>query len=118
MKFIADENIPLSLIKAIRKKSYSITCLKEENLLVISDSKLIEIANNEKRVLITFDKDFTDLFRYPIEKNHGVVILRYKNKHPRNVVTKFLYVLDLPVKDSFENSLCEIFDGYLKINKE
>lgn len=115
MRFIADENIPFSLIKAIRRKGYSVTCLFEENLLGINDGNLLKLAKKEKRVLITFDKDFT---QFKLSKHYGVIILRYNNKHYKNIVDLFLYLLDSPVKNKFENSLCEVFDNYIKVKKE
>ena len=118
MRFVADENIPNSLIKAIRRKGYSVKDLKEDNLAGIDDFELISLAKKEKRIIITFDKDFTDLTRFPINEHQGVVVLRYKNKHADNVVPQFCYLLDSPIKKKFENSLCEVFDNYVKVRKE
>ena len=118
MRFIADENIPNALILAIRRKSYSIKDIKEENLIGISDQELLAIAKKEQRIIITFDKDFTNLLQFPLKSHSGIMVLRYSNKYVQNVVTKFCYLLDSPFKDRFENSLCEIFDNYLKINHE
>ena len=117
MKFIADENIPNALIKATRRKGYSIKDLKEENLLGIKDQELITLAKSDKRVIITFDKEFTNIFEFPIKEHYGVLVLRYKNKHSKNVTEQFLYLLNSPIKKKFEKSLCEVFDNYVKIRK-
>ncbi len=108
MRFLADENIPLSLIKAVRRKGYSIKDIKEEKLLGLKDSKVLEISRKEHRVIITFDKDFA---AFPIKNHAGVVLLRYKNKSAVNVTPLFCYLLDSPIKEKFENSLCEVFDS-------
>lgn len=118
MRFIADENIPNALILAMRRKGYSIKDIKEENLIGISDHELLTIANKEKRIIITFDKDFTNLFQFPLKSHSGIIVLRYSNKHVQNVITQFCYLLDSPLKDKLENSLCEIFDNYVKIHHE
>lgn len=114
MRFIADENIPNDLILAIRRKGHSVKDLKEENLTGISDHELLAIANKEKRIIITFDKDFLVQIR---KSQSGIVILRYSNKHTQNVITQFCYLLDSPLKEKFENSLCEVFDNYLKVQR-
>ena len=114
MRFIADENIPNALILAIRRKGYSIKDLKEEKLTGISDQELLAIADKEKRIIITFDKDFTNL---PQKSRIGIVVLRYNNKQVQNVITQFCYLLDSPLKEKFENSLCEVFDNYLRIQR-
>lgn len=115
MRFIADENIPNALILAIRRKGHSVKDLKEENLTGISDQDLLAIANKEKRIIITFDKDFLAQIR---KSQSGIVILRYSNKNVINVVTQFCYLLDSPFKEKFGNSICEVFDNYLKIQRE
>ena len=118
MRFLTDENIPNSLIKAVRRKGYSVKDLKEEGPAGIDDFELINLAKKEKRIIITFDKDFTDLIQFPINEHQGVVVLRYKNKHTDNIVPQVCYLLDSPIKEKFENSLCEVFDNYVKIRKE
>ena len=115
MKFIADENIPNNLIKAIRRRRFSIRDLKEEKLIGTSDKNLIEIARKETRIIITFDKDFVSLAKY--QKHSGIILLRYKDKSSDSVVRKFCYLLDSPIKEKFGDSFCEVFDDYIKIHK-
>ena len=115
MKFLADENIPASLIKAVRRKGYSIKDVKEERLFGSKDSIILEISRKEHRVIITFDKDFAS---FPIKNHSGVILLRYKNKSAINVTPLFCYLLDSPINEKFENSLCEVFDNGVKIHKE
>lgn len=118
MRFIADENIPNSLIKAIRRLGYFVKDLKEENIIGIDDQELLKVAKQEKRILITFDKDFTNLKQFPLKKHCGVVVLRYRSKHPTKVVEAFSHLLRSPIKERFENSLCEVFDNYVKVSKK
>ncbi len=115
MRFLADENIHNSLIAAIRRKGYSVKDIKEEKLQGIDDQKLAALANKEKRILITFDKDFLNTQRFPKEKHCGIVVLRYTDKSPNSVVLAFSYLLDSPIRSKFEDHICEIFDSYVKI---
>ncbi len=115
MRFIADENIPASLIKIVRQKGSSIRDIKEEGWSGIKDKELMEISKREKRVIITFDKDFAS---YHHKSHGGVILLRYKDKSSKHVAEQFGYFLDSPLKDKAENVLCEIFDNYVKVHKE
>ncbi|HLC71319.1 MAG TPA: DUF5615 family PIN-like protein [Candidatus Nanoarchaeia archaeon] len=115
MRFIADENIPSSLVEAVRRKGYSIEDVKEEGLIGAKDTLVMEISKKEKRIIITFDKDFAT---YPREKHSGVILLRYKNKNSHNATEKFCYLLDSPIKEKFENALCEVFDDRVIIHTE
>ncbi|MEK6950208.1 MAG: DUF5615 family PIN-like protein [Nanoarchaeota archaeon] len=118
MRFIADENIPDSLIRAIRRKGHSVKDIKEEDLAGIDDKRLLDLCKAESRILLTFDKDFTNLQQFPLKLHKGVIVLRYKNKNADNVVVQFCYLLDTPMKDKLDNTLCEVFDNYLKIYRE
>ncbi len=42
----------------------------------LKNGKVIELARNESRVLITHDKDFGDTRVYPPENHPGIIILR------------------------------------------
>lgn len=117
MRFIADENIPNDLILAIRRKGHSVKDLKEENLTGISDQDLLAIANKEKRIIITLDKDFINISQFSLKKHCGIIVLRYNNKHTQNVITQFCYLLDSPLKEKFDNSVCEVFDNYLRVQR-
>ena len=75
----------------------------------------MDISKKERRIIITFDKDFAT---YPCEKHYGVILLRYKNKSPHNAAERFCYLLDSPIKEKFENSLCEVFDDRVIIHTE
>jgi len=52
----------------------------------VNDGKIVELANDEKRVLITNDKDFGELI-FRLKKNHsGIVLLRLDDERPKNKI--------------------------------
>ncbi len=115
MQFLTDENIPASLVKAIREKGYSVKDIKEESLVGAKDGAIMAISKEEKRVIITLDKDFAT---YPLPNHHGVVLLRYSNKKVHNLMQRFCPLLDSPLREKMEESLCEVFDEFVKIHKK
>lgn len=114
MQFLTDENIPASLVNAIRAKGYSVKDIKEEKLFGAKDSVIMDLSKEEKRVIVTLDKDFAT---YPLKNHYGVLLLRYNNKSAYNLVELFCHFLDSSLKEELENTLCEIFDTYVKIHK-
>jgi len=116
MRLIADENIPLSLVKILRRKGHTVLCLQEKNLLGIDDMGLISLAKKEKMVLLTFDKDFLDSKKFPSEKHSGILVVRMKDKTPEKVIPQVSLLLDSPLKERLENNVCELFDSYLKVH--
>ncbi len=115
MQFLTDENVPASLVKALRAKGFSVKDVKEEKLFGIKDGPLMDISRREQRVIITLDKDFAT---YPTKSHYGVVLLRYGNKNVQNMIKRFSEFLDSRVGESLEKSLCEIFDTYVKIHRQ
>ena len=57
MKFLADENIPLKVVEELRQMNIDILSL---SLLKpgATDYEAAQIAQKEKKIIITFDKDF------------------------------------------------------------
>ena len=60
MKLLADENIPLASIKVLRDFGYDIKAIGEDDKS-ISDKQVLEIAVKEKRLIVTFDRDYGEL---------------------------------------------------------
>lgn len=76
IKILADENIPLLMVRQLEEKGYNIKYVSTENA-GISDEDVIELANAEERILITFDSDFGDLiFKKKKVIKTGVIFLR------------------------------------------
>lgn len=57
MKFLADENVPLCIIQQLEEKGIDIKHVATTHI-GITDEEVINLANKDNRVLITFDSDF------------------------------------------------------------
>ena len=115
IKFLTDENIAVSLVKAIRKKGYDVKDVKEERLFGTEDNEIINIANKENRIILTHDKDFANLLNFPLTSHKGVILLRFANQSPNNVINHFIALLDSKLKDKFKNRLAIISEDFVKI---
>jgi predicted nuclease of predicted toxin-antitoxin system len=60
IKLLANENVPLEAVKIMRRKDVDIVSVIEFSL-GLSDMEVLDLANREGRVLVTFDKDFGEL---------------------------------------------------------
>lgn len=58
MKFLADEDFPKPLTVKIRTLGYSVKTIQQKYLQGVSDEIVSSISLKEKRVILTFDKDF------------------------------------------------------------
>lgn len=60
MKLLANENIPLASVYALRQAGFDITAISELSP-GISDAQVLSLAEAERRVLLTFDRDYGEL---------------------------------------------------------
>ncbi len=97
MKFLADENISNKVVNALRNRGVDIISVKElESSL--SDETVLEVANKQKRILITFDADFAELvFRRKL-KAQGVILLKFVPKSTQEILEKINNVLATQTK--------------------
>ena len=115
LKFLTDENISASLVKVLRAKNYNTKDIKEEGLFGVSDKEVLNLAFKEDRIVITHDKDFADLLGYSSVKHKGVILLRFKNQSPKNVIKLFIPILKNLEERRIKKSLTIISDDYIKI---
>ena len=81
MKFLANENFPKASFDILLEEGYDIEHIGETNPSV-SDEEVMKIAQEEGRIIITFDSDYGELvFKMGIP-TVGVVFLRIKDFPP------------------------------------
>ncbi|MBE7438005.1 MAG: DUF5615 family PIN-like protein [Spirochaetales bacterium] len=76
MKIKLDENLGTRGLKLLKESGHDVATVVDEDLSSASDDILIEICRAEERVLITFDKDFSSILRFPPQRYAGVIVLR------------------------------------------
>lgn len=58
MRFLADENFPTTLVNDLQKLGHNVKRIGRKTFRGFSDVYLIDFAQKEKRILLTFDKEF------------------------------------------------------------
>ncbi len=82
--YLADENIPLLIIKGLRVEGYAIESIPL-SMCGMLDKKVMKYAFEKDLVIITFDKDFGQLvFKEGLESK-GIVLLRFPPTSPAKV---------------------------------
>ena len=82
MRFLADENFPTASVRALRAEGHDVAAVGE-SASGADDSTVLQIAREQQRVLITFDRDFGVLvFGDGIAAPAGVVFLRFQPEGP------------------------------------
>lgn len=82
MKFIVNENIPVTLIVQLRKAGHDVLSVKE-SMRGEKDEIILEKAQSESRIIVTQDKDFGELaFERRLAAFCGVILFRVSGKTP------------------------------------
>jgi predicted nuclease of predicted toxin-antitoxin system len=72
---LIDENVPPAISRFLRHRGFDIKEV-HESYPGASDESLIELANREGRILVTFDRYFGDILRHPLSSHLGVIHIR------------------------------------------
>jgi predicted nuclease of predicted toxin-antitoxin system len=75
-KFLLDENVPPAIGVFLRNMDFDVAHAKASGMLGASDDQIMDLARQEERTLITFDKHFADLLLYPPGTHWGVIRIR------------------------------------------
>lgn len=76
MRFLADENFPGEAVAALRAAGHDVSWIGESSSGA-SDKHVLALAENENRILLTFDKDFGELaWRAGLPASCGIVLFR------------------------------------------
>jgi predicted nuclease of predicted toxin-antitoxin system len=75
VRFKLDENLSRCAADLIRAAGHDAVTVASEGLRGAPDEKLFEVCTAERRALITLDRDFGQVLRYPPAASAGIVIL-------------------------------------------
>ena len=101
-KLLADENVPIEAVKALKRKGVDIVSVIEFSP-GLNDREVLNLANREDRILVTFDKDFGELVVREKVKVKGLILLRFVPKSPQQIARRIWQILTSQVP--IENSL-------------
>lgn len=94
MRLLADENFPGLAVRALRDRGYNVAWVRED-APGSEDVAVLKRAQTEKRVLLTFDKDFGELaFRWSLPASSGIVLFRISAPSARHVAQTALVALE------------------------
>ncbi len=76
MKLKLDENLDARLALLLQGALHDAVTVRDQNMLGIEDQALYERCIIEGRILVSLDKDFSNVLRFPPEDTAGIVVLR------------------------------------------
>lgn len=81
MKFKLDENLGTTAQEILRAAGHDVSTVPEEELGGSPDRVIFDASVREARALLTLDRDFGEVLRFPPHESHGIVVLALRG-HP------------------------------------
>jgi predicted nuclease of predicted toxin-antitoxin system len=101
VKFKLDENIGRRGLELLKSSGHDVATVSDQGLSGVTDEKLFEICSAEGRALVTLDRDFGQVTRFPPKRSAGIIVL---DAGPRTTLQailgrlrEFLAVLEKPL---------------------
>ncbi|RJQ21495.1 MAG: hypothetical protein C4560_03760 [Nitrospiraceae bacterium] len=82
-KFIADVNVERPIVDYLTENGYDVKWIPDYDCEIL-DEDLLRIANKEKRILITNDKDFGELIFLQKKLSTGIILIRIKGQRVKD----------------------------------
>lgn len=76
MKILANENVFEPIIEWLRANNCEVISIREIGLSGASDAEIYEKAVKEKLTILTMDKDFSSVIRFPPERCGGIIVVK------------------------------------------
>ncbi len=113
MRFLADEDVPKAIVHALRAAGHDVAWVRETSP-GIRDEAVLASALAEKRVLLTFDKDFGELvYRVGRPASCGVVFFRIPLEQPAVLASGIVQAIGS--RDDWEGNFSVIEPGQIRM---
>lgn len=90
MRFLIDENVPLTVANALRDLGHDCFVVAESDPQAL-DPDILAQARREQRVLVTFDSDFSRMiFKELLPPPPGVIYMQSRPEHATLVGERFV----------------------------
>jgi predicted nuclease of predicted toxin-antitoxin system len=95
-------------VRLLRNVGWDVVCLKDIARPDTSDADLLQLATERSMVLLTNDKDFCDILRYPPSSHSGIIVLRIAAATETEVHEALLRLLADHSLDSLDRTLAVV----------
>jgi len=103
MKFLADVNIPQSVIISLIQLGHDVLDIKKQDLKA-KDIEIIRKAQAQERIILTRDKDFIALTQYP-KYQVAIIVIRLKTQTPQYILEHLIQLLENQDRKLLKKSL-------------
>lgn len=94
MRILANENIPLAAVEALRARGHDVLWALTD-MQGSTDTAVLERATRDQRLVVTQDKDFGELaFHSKLPAASGIILFRLETASPAETASKIVAALE------------------------
>ncbi|TET41121.1 MAG: hypothetical protein E3J66_05830 [Dehalococcoidia bacterium] len=118
-KFTIDEDMPRSTGIMLKEHRYEVKDIRDHGLRGAEDEEVYKFAQKEEAVLLTEDKGFGNILRFPLGSHYGIPVDNFPNdmsipEMNRQILERFE---DLS-KEDFRENLIIVEPGRIRIRRK
>jgi predicted nuclease of predicted toxin-antitoxin system len=118
MLLIADANVFVPMVDGLRNMGHDVFDVKEQGLENLSDPEIFRLAQKEQRILVTMDKDFSNILLYPPGEHQGIIVVKLYRLKVADATKLFLDAMNDIKPEDFTGNLVIIDRSKTRIRKE
>ena len=117
LKFFADECINIDIVLALRQSGFDVLTVKDAGLTGTDDDTIFNFSRDNKRILLTFDRGFGDIFRFNISKSSGVIVILISQMSRDGIIGILSKFISLIQDQGFDGKLAIIGKTRIRISE-
>jgi predicted nuclease of predicted toxin-antitoxin system len=117
MKFKVDENLPIEVAQCLRSAGYDAMTVLEQVMGGETDTNLYRVCQQENRILVTLDLDFSDIRTYPPSESAGIIVLRFSRQDKPYILDNFDRVIQLLEQEIIDRRLWIVDEVQVRIRE-
>ena len=118
MRFKIDENLPIDVADLLRSAGHDALTVFDQRLMGENDSHILSVCQEEERILITLDLDFSDVRSYPPQEYFGLMVLRLHRQDKPYVLETIRRVIPLLGQNEIKGQLWIIEENRIRVRGE
>lgn len=116
MKILADEGVDRQIVESLRQAGHDVVYVAELDP-GIPDEDVLETANDERRKLLTADKDFGELVYRRRLLTNGVILARLSGLMPESKAKTLVRAIEEYANDLSPEAFAVVSPGTIRIRK-
>jgi len=120
LRFLLDANLSYETADFLNSMGHDVKTAAHFGLEKEEDIEIAKRAMKEKRILVTLDQDFGEIFYFSTKKKFWVIVLKLRNQTVESVNGTLDWLLKTRIleKKEFQNTLMIIEEGRVRIRRK